>query len=72
MKTIDAILISVTVGLLLIFVDQVLRLKHSLGDSYFILMLAMCSYLLLRYLRQKRKLEQQAPPQKEAKGKKGK
>jgi hypothetical protein len=58
MKLIDSILISLTVALLMIFTDQTLRLKHSLGETYFILMLAIGSFLYLRYIRQKRKADE--------------
>ncbi len=61
MKLIDSILIAITVALLMIFTDQSLRLKHSLGETYFILMLAVGTFLYLRYIRQKRKAE--VPPQ---------
>ncbi len=62
MKLIDSILIGTCMALMLIFTDQTLRLQHSLGETYFILMLAVGCYLALRYVRQQRKLQEPVSP----------
>jgi hypothetical protein len=74
MKLLDAILISATVGFLLIFTDQLLRLKKPLFDIYYILMLAMACFLALAYFRKSREPKQKPPQntEKSTKTKKGK
>jgi hypothetical protein len=54
MKILDSLLLAASIGFLIIWADQIIRLKHSLGDTYFILMLSVVCILGLQVIRKNR------------------
>lgn len=70
MKILDSILLAASIGFLIIWADQIIRLKHSLGDTYFILMLSVICILGLQVARKNRAVNQPSETDKKKKQKK--
>ncbi|WP_367914850.1 hypothetical protein [Leadbetterella sp. DM7] len=56
-KLLDAILLFVSLGLLAMFVDQIVYLRNPFADSYFFLMFGMAGLLIFLYRRGNRILK---------------